>query len=52
MPDLMLRGERNARERLPHYRKATRHEVPLDFEGKTPTETQIRTRRRRFSAAC
>jgi hypothetical protein len=52
MPDLMLCGERNARERLPHYRKAIRHEVPLDFEGKTPTETQIRARRRRFSAAC
>jgi hypothetical protein len=35
-----LRGERNARERLPHYRKATRHEVPLDFEEKTPTKTR------------
>jgi len=52
MFDLMLRGERNARERLPQHRKATRGAVPLDIEGKTSTETQIRARKRRFSAAC
>jgi len=52
MPDLMFRGERNARERLPQYRKSTRGAVPLDFERETSSETQIRAFRRRFSAAC
>ena len=52
MPDLRFRGERIARERLPHQRKATRGAVPLDLEGRTSTETQICARRRRFSAAC
>ena len=52
MFDLMLRGEKNARERLPQHRKATRSAVPLDMEAKTSTETRIRARKRRFSAAC
>ena len=52
MFDLMLRGERNAREQLPQHRKVIRSAVPLDSEAKTSTETRIRARKRRFSAAC
>ncbi len=52
MFDLMLREERNAHERPPQHWKATQSAVPLGSEAKMSTETRIRARKRRFSAAC
>ena len=52
MPNLMVCGDRNPRERLPQSQRATQSAIPLDFERKSSSETQICARRRLFSAAC
>ncbi len=52
MPDLMCRGETNARDRLPHHRNAGSAEISLDLTVETSTDTLICVCGRRSSAAC